>query len=55
LANPHLRDGSLQAVLPDWKLPTMNIYSLYPSRKHLSPVVVQALLDYLPLNASGHG
>jgi DNA-binding transcriptional LysR family regulator len=33
-------------VLPDWKLPTMNIYALYPSRKHLSPAV-RALLDYL--------
>ncbi|OGB35135.1 MAG: LysR family transcriptional regulator [Burkholderiales bacterium RIFCSPLOWO2_12_FULL_61_40] len=46
LANPHLRDGSLQAVLPDWKLPDMAIYALYPSRKHLSPAV-RALLDFL--------
>ena len=46
LANPHLRDGSLQLVLPDWKLPDMAIYALYPSRKHLSPAV-RALLDFL--------
>lgn len=46
LANPHLRDGSLQVVLPDWKLPDMAIYALYPSRKHLSPAV-RALLDFL--------
>jgi len=46
LANPHLRDGSLQAVLPDWSLPDMSIYALYPSRKHLSPAV-RALLDFL--------
>ncbi|MDR7308845.1 LysR family transcriptional regulator [Rhodoferax saidenbachensis] len=46
LANPHLHDGSLQAVLPDWKLPDMAIYALYPSRKHLSPAV-RALLDFL--------
>ena len=46
LANPHLLDGSLQAVLPDWKLPDMAIYALYPSRKHLSPAV-RALLDFL--------
>jgi DNA-binding transcriptional LysR family regulator len=46
LANPHLRDGSLQMVLPDWKLPDMAIYALYPSRKHLSPAV-RALLDFL--------
>ncbi|MEG1767099.1 MAG: LysR family transcriptional regulator [Comamonas sp.] len=46
LANPHLRDASLEAVLPDWDLPTMGIYALYPSRKHLSPAV-RALLDFL--------
>lgn len=46
LANPHLADGSLQQVLPDWKLPDMAIYALYPSRKHLSPAV-RALLDFL--------
>ena len=46
LTNPHLQDGSLQMVLPDWKLPDMAIYALYPSRKHLSPAV-RALLDFL--------
>ena len=46
LANPHLRSGSLEAVLPQWQLPGMGIYALYPSRKHLSPAV-RALLDFL--------
>ncbi len=46
LASPHLADGSLHAVLPDWTLPDMAIYALYPSRKHLSPAV-RALLDFL--------
>lgn len=46
LANPHLQDGSLQVVLPDWTVPDMSIYALYPSRKHLSPAV-RALLDFL--------
>jgi DNA-binding transcriptional LysR family regulator len=46
LANPHLRAGRLQQVLPEWRLPDMSIYALYPSRKHLSPAV-RALLDYL--------
>lgn len=46
LANPYLADGTLQQVLPQWKLPDMVIYALYPSRKHLSPAV-RALLDYL--------
>ncbi|PQA79067.1 LysR family transcriptional regulator [Rhodoferax sp. TS-BS-61-7] len=46
LASPHLADGRLQVVLPDWALPDMAIYALYPSRKHLSPAV-RALLDFL--------
>ena len=46
LANPHLRAGRLQQVLPEWRLPDMSIYALYPSRKHLSPAV-RALLDFL--------
>ena len=46
LANPHLRAGGLEAVLPQWELPTMDIYALYPSRKNLSPAV-RALLDFL--------
>lgn len=46
LANPHLADGSLQRVLPDWALPDMAIYALYTSRRHLSPAV-RALLDFL--------
>ncbi|MNO01514.1 LysR substrate binding domain protein [compost metagenome] len=46
LANPRLREGSLEAVLPQWTLPSMDIYALYPSRKHLSPAV-RALLDFL--------
>ncbi len=45
-ANMYLQDGSLQVVLPDWTLPDMAIYALYPSRKHLSPAV-RALLDFL--------
>jgi len=46
LANPHLADGSLQRVLPEWTLPDMAIYALYTSRRHLSPAV-RALLDFL--------
>ena len=46
LVSPHLHDGSLQAVLPAWKVPDMAIYALYPSRKHLSPAV-RTMLDFL--------
>jgi DNA-binding transcriptional LysR family regulator len=45
-ANRYLNEGRLQQVLPDWQLPEMAIYALYPSRKHLSPAV-RALLDFL--------
>lgn len=45
-ANMYLRDDSLQVLLPEWQLPDMAIYALYPSRKHLSPAV-RALLDFL--------
>lgn len=46
LANPHLANGTLLRVLPDWSLPDMSIYALYPSRKHLS-LAVRSLLDFL--------
>ena len=46
LVNPYLQSGELQAVLPEWSLPVMTIYALYPSRRHLSPAV-RALLDFL--------
>ena len=46
LVQPHLQSGALQVVLPDWQVPAMTIYALYPSRRHLSPAV-RALLDFL--------
>jgi DNA-binding transcriptional LysR family regulator len=46
LAQPYLAAGQLQAVLPEWAVPAMTIYALYPSRRHLSPAV-RALLDFL--------
>ena len=48
LVNPLLSTGELQVVLPDWSLPMMHIYALYPSRKNLSPAV-RALVDFLVL------
>jgi DNA-binding transcriptional LysR family regulator len=46
LANAAVARGDLQAVLPDWRLPSMTVYALYASRRHLSPAV-RALLDFL--------
>ncbi|MFN3440467.1 MAG: LysR family transcriptional regulator [Acidovorax sp.] len=52
LVNPYLQSGELQAVLPEWNLPVMTIYALYPSRRHLSPAV-RALLDFLVGRCAG--
>lgn len=41
-----LRDGSLVRLLPDWSLPDMNLYAMFPSRQGLTPAV-RCFLDYL--------
>ncbi|WP_157315003.1 LysR family transcriptional regulator [Chitinibacter sp. GC72] len=46
LTKPYLDNGQLIALLPDWEVPAMTIYALYPSRRHLSPAV-RAVLDFL--------
>lgn len=46
LVNAMLADGRLTKVFPDWNVPSMSLYALYPSRRHLSPAV-RALLDFL--------
>jgi len=46
LVNPSVSTGALRVVLPEWQVPALTIYALYPSRRNLSPAV-RALLDYL--------
>ncbi|HSV48532.1 MAG TPA: LysR family transcriptional regulator [Ramlibacter sp.] len=41
-----LRAGNLVRVLPDWRTPDLDIYAVYPSRKHVLPKV-RLLIDYL--------
>lgn len=41
-----IRDGSLVRLLPDWSLPDLNLYAMFPSRKGLT-LAVRCLLDYL--------
>lgn len=41
-----LAAGRLQVVLPQWTLPEMTIYALYPSRRQL-PRAVRLFLDFL--------
>lgn len=46
LAHGALARGELVRLLPEWQPKVMDIYALYPSRKHLSPAV-RALIDHL--------
>ncbi|MDQ1922645.1 LysR family transcriptional regulator [Massilia pseudoviolaceinigra] len=46
LVNPVVASGELVRVLPQWRVPAMTIYAIYPSRRQLSPAV-RALLDFL--------
>lgn len=39
LVGQDLRDGTLEQVLPDYALPELGIYAVYPSRRHLPPKV----------------
>lgn len=45
-AAPMLRSGKLRAVLPEWSLPSADIYGVFPPRSHLS-AKTRALIDYL--------
>lgn len=46
LVNEWIDQGKLVWLLPEWQLMTLQMYLLYPSRKHLSPPV-RALIDFL--------
>ncbi|MDQ1814055.1 LysR family transcriptional regulator [Massilia sp. CCM 9210] len=46
LVNPVVASGELVRVLPQWRVPALTIYAIYPSRRQLSPAV-RALLDFL--------
>lgn len=45
-AAPMLRAGKLKPVLPDWNLPSADIYLVFPTRSHLS-AKTRALVDFL--------
>jgi DNA-binding transcriptional LysR family regulator len=44
-----LEDGRLVALLEDWRLPEMNLYAAFPSRKGLTPAA-RCFIDYLSLH-----
>ena len=41
-----LRTGKLVQVLPDYRLPDIDVLALYPSRRHLS-AKIRAVVDFL--------
>lgn len=44
-----LADGQFVELLPQWQLPEMNLYAVYPSRNGLT-LAVRMLIDYLTAN-----
>ncbi|EEX91580.1 LysR family transcriptional regulator [Vibrio orientalis CIP 102891 = ATCC 33934] len=46
LADQWIEQGKLVWVLPEWQLMSLQMYLLYPSRKHLS-IPVRVLIDFL--------
>lgn len=46
IAGQDLRKGRLEAVLQEYELPSMDIYAVYPHRRHLS-AKVRTFLDFL--------
>jgi LysR family transcriptional regulator, transcriptional activator for dmlA len=43
---PMLRSGRLRTVLPEWSLPSADVYAVFPTRSHLS-AKTRALVDFL--------
>ncbi|RVU32062.1 LysR family transcriptional regulator [Rheinheimera riviphila] len=46
LIGPDIASGALVPLLPDYRLPDIDVLAMYPSRRHLS-VKVRVLVDYL--------
>ena len=46
LCGPGIADGSLVHLLPDWRLPSVEISLVFPSRRELSPAV-RAFADFM--------
>jgi DNA-binding transcriptional LysR family regulator len=46
IVEDHLRSGRLRRVLPDWTLPSLGVYAVYPQTRAL-PAKTRRLIDYL--------
>ncbi|WP_265410692.1 LysR family transcriptional regulator [Actinobacillus pleuropneumoniae] len=49
-----LKNKQLQIVLPDWQMPTYQVYAVYPSRRQL-PKTVRSFVDFLVEEFEGKG
>lgn len=52
-AAPMLRSGRLRPVLPNWSLPSADVYAVFPTRSHLS-AKTRALVDFLLATFESH-
>lgn len=46
MVQPHLRDGTLREILPQFRSTELGIHAVYPSRQHVAPRI-RVLIDYL--------
>ena len=49
-----IKDGSLQKVLTDLKLPELGVYVVYPSLDHIPPKL-RVFIDYLSAHFKNYG
>ena len=52
LVGADLRAGRLVRVLPDYRLPDIDVLAVYPSRRHLS-AKVRVMIDFLAQEFAG--
>ncbi|MEO8037821.1 MAG: LysR family transcriptional regulator [Betaproteobacteria bacterium] len=52
LVGVHLRAGRLVALLPDYRMPDIDVLAVYPSRRHLS-AKIRVMIDFLAAEFSG--
>ncbi len=46
MVHQHLKDGSLQELMPEYRSFELGIHAVYPSRQHVAPKI-RVLIDYL--------
>ncbi len=46
IAEPYIKSGQLQRILPDWCLPTVSAWAVFPGRR-LMPAKTRAFLDWV--------